>query len=178
MKEIWKEVPGYDGKYEVSNLGRVKSFNSHPYTGPKIMVNSVMRNGYARVELSKNKSSKTFLVHRLIATVFIPNPDNKRTVNHINGNKLDNRVENLEWATDKENRNHYLRKIAGEPYQLKSGRDKKCMYKKVVCIETGEVFESIASAARFAGVHERLISSIVNGDPHRHRAGGYHWKLY
>lgn len=102
-KEIWRDVVGYEGLYQVSNAGRVKSFHGK---SERILVGGVCREGYVKVLLRKNKSRKLVSVHRLVAMAFIPNPDNKPEVNHINGNKIDNRVENLEWKTRAENAKH------------------------------------------------------------------------
>ena len=108
--EIWKDIPNYEGYYQVSNLGRIKSIkrkvkyqNSFRNVKEKIKGTFIGKQGYERVELSKNKINKKYNVHRIVANVFIPNPLNKETVNHINGIKTDNRVENLEWATKSEN---------------------------------------------------------------------------
>jgi hypothetical protein len=106
--EVWKDVIGYEGLYQVSDLGRVKSFN-YNHTGEiKILKNSLMQDGYQRVQLWKNQKGITFKVHRLVALHFIPNPENKPEVNHIFGNKWDNRACVLEWATSTENNNHAL----------------------------------------------------------------------
>lgn len=91
-KEIWKNVVGYEGLYEISNLGRVKS----NCNGGRILKWNVSNNGYATVELFKNKKSKRVLVHRLVASAFIDNPNNLPQVNHIDENKLNNHVDNLE----------------------------------------------------------------------------------
>lgn len=98
MKEIWKDIKGYEGIYKISNLGNVKS--------NKLLKKELCTNGYFRVTLYNEKSPKRFLVHRLVAETFIPNPENKPQVNHIDGNKLNNCVCNLEWATSKENNVH------------------------------------------------------------------------
>lgn len=101
MKEVWKPVVGYEGLYEVSSDGRVKSL----FRYKKELKPNITRNGYATVELFKDKSSKRLLIHRLVAMAFIPNPDNLPQVNHIDENKLNNDVSNLEWITAKENMN-------------------------------------------------------------------------
>lgn len=106
--EIWRDVPGYEGLYQVSNKGRVKSLHTYHGKYQKILRASTSK-GYQQVILLKNKV-KCFFVHRLVAQAFIPNPENKPTVNHINGIKSDNRVENLEWADGYEQMRHAIDK--------------------------------------------------------------------
>ncbi|MBC7914049.1 MAG: HNH endonuclease [Pyrinomonadaceae bacterium] len=101
-KEIWKDVVGYEGLYMVSNKGAV-SFMKDGDIG---ICKHYLNNGYPKVWLSKNGVSKFVSVHRIVATAFIPNTENKRTVNHKNGIKVDNNLENLEWATHEENARH------------------------------------------------------------------------
>lgn len=113
-KEIWKKVEGYDGRYWISNLGRVKSYANK---APIILKSTINKHGYEKLELSSNGITKSVLTHRLVACAFIPNPNNKPTVNHKNGIKNDNRLVNLEWATYEEQYRHSdnlgLRNIKG-----------------------------------------------------------------
>ena len=111
-REIWKDISGYEGLYQVSNLGRVKSLN---YLGhhkevikkPSLPKKTIMKpSQYYKVILYKNGKAKNFFVHRLVAEAFIPNPDNLPQVNHIDHNPFNNRADNLEWCTAKYNCNH------------------------------------------------------------------------
>ena len=115
--EIWKDINGYEGLYQVSNLGRVKSLERRWKSGrhsnyshfheEKIMSNAIDKSsGYIRISLFKDSKGKSFNTHTLVANAFIPNPENKPTVNHKNSVRHDNRVDNLEWATFSENNLH------------------------------------------------------------------------
>lgn len=117
MEEIWVDIRGYEGFYQISNLGRVKSLDREivRVDGKKKIfkgkiLNQQIRKGYYTVYLSKNGKAKTVRVHRLIAMAFIPNPENKPHIDHINTITTDNRIENLRWVTPKENRNNELTK--------------------------------------------------------------------
>lgn len=118
MIEIWKDIKGYEGLYQVSNLGNVKSLERYvtaPQNGGKRLLKekslkqSISKTGYYVVALSKNHVAMTKKVHRLIAEAFIPNLLDKPHINHIDGNKLNNDIINLEWATHKENTQHAFR---------------------------------------------------------------------
>lgn len=127
--EIWKDVKGFEGFYEISSLGRIKrlmSFTKHPKGSKKLVKERVLKicnsNGYGIVMLTIDNSRKNKLIHRLVAEAFIENPENKNHVNHINGIKNDNRVENLEWNTAKENENHKVHVLGKikNPFNLKN----------------------------------------------------------
>jgi len=112
--EIWKDVIGYEGIYEVSNLGFVKRVSKTrgvnlKYRGEYYLNAMDNGKGYLRVKLSNNGYSKRVMLHRIIAEAFIDNPNNKKCVNHINHNRKDNRIENLEWCTHSENTLHAVK---------------------------------------------------------------------
>ena len=158
MKEIWKDIPEFDG-YQVSNFGRVKSLpRAGHHKKDIIMKDFIINSGYKCVTI--NKKNKT--IHRLVAKAFIKNPYNKNQVNHINGNKLDNHVDNLEWVTQGEN-------MAHSTYILHNGRKNK-----VICVELGITFESIRMASRKTGCRQSNIISALKG--RLKTSGGYHWK--
>lgn len=106
MEEIWKPVRGYEGRYEVSNFGRVMSLNYRMTKQSKLMSPSINSDGYACVNLTKDGVGNSHKVHRLVASAFIANPNNLPQVNHIDEDKLNNQVNNLEWCTGRHNVNH------------------------------------------------------------------------
>ena len=118
MEEVWKDVAGYEGLYQVSNMGRVKSFVKNK--AGRILKGGGNMDGYKIVFFGSGKDKKGFLVSRLVAQAFIPNPENKPCVDHINTVRDDNRVENLRWVTKKENSNN---PISVNNY-MKSNKDK------------------------------------------------------
>ena len=113
-QEIWKDIQGYEGLYQISNLGRVKSLERIIITNngitkkisEKILKPYLKGNGYYNIVLRKDSKTKCYFVHRLVAKEFIPNPDNLPQVNHKDENKLNNNVDNLEWCTSKYNNNY------------------------------------------------------------------------
>lgn len=124
--EIWKTVNGYEGLYEVSNKGRVRSldkivpkWDGQRLLKGKILKGGITRFGYVKVILTKEKTKRTFLVHRLVAEAFIENdnPKSKNQVNHIDGDKLNNSIENLEWVTASENVRHAFENGLKKPSQ-------------------------------------------------------------
>lgn len=112
INEIWKPIVGFEGFYETSSLGRIKSLprivpvTNRILKNERILKLSQDKDGYYFINLKKNKKNFNLFIHRLVAMAFIPNPNNKSTVNHKNGIKTDNTIENLEWCTDLENYRH------------------------------------------------------------------------
>lgn len=110
MEEVWKDVEGFKGYYQVSNLGNVRSltrkvntFNGMRTTKGKVLKPLKTKNNYLRIDLRKNRKHKYILLHRLVALTFIPNPHNYPVINHIDGNKFNNNINNLEWCTQSHN---------------------------------------------------------------------------
>lgn len=106
MEEIWKDIPGYEGKYQVSNTGKVVSLNYNNTGKTKLLKQGHNRDGYKRVVLCKNGKGKCYFVHRLVALAFIPNPNNYKEVNHKDECKSNNNMTNLEWCTREYNINY------------------------------------------------------------------------
>lgn len=130
MNCIWKDIEGFEGLYQVSNIGKIKSLYTNKET-----FGSPHSHGYKIVSLTKNKKHSKRYIHRLVADAFIPNPDNKPQVNHIDGDKTNNCVKNLEWSNNSENNKHSYR-ILGNRKQSK----------KVKNIKTDKYYNSIAEA--------------------------------
>lgn len=167
MREVWKDIKGYEGLYQISNLGRVKSLSRivvfrgrERLQKETILREATSRKGYSLVSLQKEGTAKTQKVHRLVAKAFIPNQQNYPQVNHKDENKKNNCVDNLEWCDCKYNNNYGLRtsKIS----------------KKVLQIETGIIYPSVSEAHRKTKIDTANISGVCLGKIKT--AGGYHWK--
>lgn len=164
MKEIWKDIEGYEGVYHVSNLGRAKRV-----TTGRILKSGKDRGGYLQVDLCKNGKHKTHRIHRLVAQAFIPNPENKPEVNHIDENKTNNMVSNLEWMTAKENSNHGTR----NERMAKAISKSNSIPIIATNIKTGESTElyGTSECARQLGLNQSNITSVLKG--RRETVGGY-----
>ena len=171
MYELFMDIEGYEGKYQVSNLGNVKNIK----TG-RLLKSYKSNKGYLQVDLYKNGVGKKYYVHRLVIATFKANPDNKPQVNHINEDKTDNRLNNLEWCTSKENNNHGTKNKRATSSRRRSGQYTR-MSRKVICVETKKVYNSIVDAAKDINFsNPPSISKCCNGK--QVTAGGYHWKYY
>ena len=174
--EIWKNIKGYEGLYQVSDQGRVKSLertiikkDGRKFTvKERVLKPGVTKDGYLIVALHAGDKQKTLTVHRLVCTAFHENLENKPCVNHINENKTDNRASNLEWCTYKENNNHGTRvarvtKTRSKPvgqYTLDS--------------ELVKVWASPREAERQGGFDSSTISNVANGKRKTHK--GFIWR--
>ena len=182
---IWKPIDGYEGLYEVSNTGLIKSLNCYNYKEPRIMKLGKRPDGYLSVGLSKNNVTKTKTVHRLVAKAFLPNPNNLEMVNHKDEDRTNNNVENLEWCTRTYNQNYSL-KLHPERKQLFADNFKKSSsfikkgvphkYKQKVAIinEQGEihkVFDNASVAAKELNLNVGNLLAVCkrNADPNRNK---------
>lgn len=173
-KEIWKSIEFLGFYYQVSNMGNVRSLNRefinvsghHRKLKGKVIKQTPDKNGYMQVGFHSMGRVKTKKVHRLVAGLFIPNPDNKPQVNHINGIKSDNRVENLEWVTDIENKKHanetgLSRYLTGKDHRLYGTNGNTP--KKAINIKTGKIYDTIKDAAKDYGIGYHALSKRLTG---------------
>lgn len=174
--EEWRDILGFEGAYQVSNLGRVRSLdrdihyinNGTPAVLHKkgiILKQTPDVDGYLRVGVICEGRSKNFGVHRLVAQAFIPNPDNLPCVNHKDYDKTNNCVSNLEWCTVEYN-NHYSENEERRPHSIYENREtvKKKLSQPVRCIETGQIFYSMIEAERQLGLWSAaVLTSIRTG---------------
>ena len=179
-KRIWKDIPGYEGLYQVSNTGQVRSLGNNKSKKTKILKTMADTKGYKRLTLYKNSKKKTYKVHRLVAQAFIPNPNDLPEVNHKDENKANNAVWNLEWCTHEYNMNFGTVKERVS----KTKRNKKHCKAKPILMYTldGQFikrFDSIADANEFLGKDRHKsnnISACLRGCKGQKTAYGYIWK--
>lgn len=162
----WADVLGYEDLYEVSTKGEIRNKKNN-----KILKSSTHQKGYRIVTLK----GETKTVHRIVATAFIPNPDKKPQVNHINGDKTDNRSANLEWVTGSENVKHAYTIGTKVPKGATAPEyHGQRHHKAVICVETKVRYNSIQEAAKATGACAGYIPKVCD-NPER-TAGGYHWR--
>lgn len=189
MEEIWKDVIGYEGYYKASNMGNIKSVDRLIYCNRnksnslfkgKLKTGSEDKDGYLSYGLSKNGLTKRFRGSRLVAQAFIPNPENKPYVNHINGIKTDNSVNNLEWVTQSENELH------AHKLGLKKTNKKWLEFYGIECLRSKSVkqfsadgvligsYPSCKNAEKQTGITDSGISACARGEINTFH--GYIWK--
>ena len=170
--ERWKDINGYEGLYQVSDKGRVRSLShitkNNVNGGQRMTTGRILnpyktRNGYLMVILSKNEKRERAYIHRLTAYAFIDNKNNLREINHIDGNKSNNDIENLEWVTHKENQNHAFNNMMNKKAH------------PVICEETQIAYRSMTMAAKAYGIDRHCIKqSCESGEPFK----CLHWRYY
>ena len=175
QEEIWKDIPEYEGIYQISNLGRVKSLSRYIYNNKnttkghlsreKILRLSADSTGYLQVNLSKNGKKAKFHVHRLVAKLFIPNPDNKPQVNHIDRNRRNPAVSNLEWVTDSENKFHAWK----NPNRISTKKEVIQIDKNDKIIKTWDSIQEAEKSLKISHISECCRNP-------KRTSGGYKWK--
>lgn len=175
MQEIWKFIEGYNNRYQVSNLGRVKSLKKDdicPNGGKFVREERIMKfsltNGYNRVGLLRDGKYRHWFIHRLVAIAFIDNPHNKPFVNHINSIRTDNKVENLEWCTQKENVIH-AHKMGRHPKKIGEEHHNSTVTKQQI-IEIKKLIKNgimPTPISKITGINVGMIYNIK---------AGYSWK--
>lgn len=193
MNEVWKDISGYEGLYQVSNLGKVRSldkpmfvYGTHNPPLPtirkgKVLSPRISQDGYEKVALTKDKKSKNHFVHRLVAIAFIENLDNLPEVNHIDGDKRNNIFLNLEWCNHLQNmqhcfnnslKKHYAKPMLGKTYG-KSPLSKK-VYQYDKNNNLMKIWDSVREASEYYRVDGSNISRCCNG--HSQSCNGFIWR--
>ena len=174
--QIWKDIEGYKGHYQISNYGNVRSLKKDAF----LMKGGYLK-GYKIISLWKNGTGKMFRVHRLVAAAFIPNPDNKPCIDHIDGDRANNHADNLRWVTAKENCNNPITKsrlhkkigvyMTGRLGGLHQRAKKIAMYS--ACGDLIKTFLSVKDAQRETGLNDSNIIKCCKGI--KKTCGGYIW---
>ena len=178
MNEEWRDIPGYEGLYQVSNLGRVKSLEKIDARGwhrkEKILVQIDNMHGYYQLMLYKNKNKKKISVHRLVALAFIPNPNNYPCVNHKDENKHNNNADNLEWCTHKYNNNYgttqerrinntnFKERTKNTDYSKIAAKNSKKVYQYTIGGELVKVWESETEIVKYYDSKVSITTIIKN----------------
>lgn len=188
MQEIWKDIPNYEGLYQVSNLGNIKSLSKiiERKNGYKLSIKErnikkwLANNGYYMVSLWKNSKGKFITIHRLVAQAFLDNKTNLPCINHKDGNKLNNNINNLEWCSYGYNEKEAYKLKLKEPFWLnKKGKD-NCNSKKINQYDLYgnfiKTWNSLSDITRELKIHTSNISKCCKGK--LKKTGGYIWKYY
>ena len=172
VEEIWADINGFEGLYQISNLGNVKALPkliNGRHRKERIMKSQLKKDGYLDVLLSKNNKRDRHLIHKLVAIAFIPNPNNYSCVNHKDENKINNFIMNLEWCDHKYNNAYGIRTIKA------SNSCKKSIVQMDLNFNPIKIFKSATDAAKFYNFNRRHISSCCNNRRKTHK--GCRWKF-
>ena len=179
MEEIWKDIDGYEGLYQISNLGNVKSLNYCGRGYAKNLTPKCNNSGRLWVELRGRGNPKQMLIHRLVGMAFIPNPNNYPQINHIDENPKNNRVENLEWCTGSYNIQYFLERHPRQWHPNLTSRGRKVIRtKQIVQLDLSgnvvRVWDNLVSIRHETGWNDWHIEECCKGN--RHKAKGYIWR--
>ena len=163
MQEIWRDIKNYEGLYQVSNKGNVRSIKFNRILNMKLSLNN---KGYYIIKFRKKGKQVAYLVHRLVAKAFIPNPNKYPCINHKDENPQNNNVNNLEWCTYKQNNNY-------GKHNENLRKTKSIM--PIICVELNKEFISQHEASRKLKINQTSIWQCLHGN--YKTAGGYHWKF-
>ena len=172
--EIWKDIPGYEGYYQVSNYGSFRSLNRiikyknnglRIYPG-KILLTEPTKDNYRRIVLMKEGVKIRYMCHRLVALAFIPNPENKPNINHIDGNKSNNIVSNLEWCTPSENSLHAFKTGLSKKHYINSTNI------RLKCLENNATYISIKQASKKLHIDYSYLQRCVHSNK---KCKGFHF---
>ena len=184
MIEIWKDVVGYEGLYRVSNYGNILSVARYRtidktkvtyFVKERLLRCGYNKKGYKMFGLTKDKKLNSYSVHRLVAIAFIPNPENKPQVNHINGIKTDNGLENLEWCTNMENMTHAIANGLMDTNKRKNNHFSLPVNQIDNEGNIINIFPSSKEAERQTGINHSCICAAIYGKRFVRQAGGYKW---
>jgi hypothetical protein len=186
-QEKWVNIPNEE-YYQISSFGRIRSLdrdmphNSKSRLGVyitrkgKILATTITNKGYETIMIKK----KSYKIHRLVAQAFIPNPENKPQVNHLDGNKLNNNISNLEWATNSDNIKHaYDNGLITKDYtKMRASAANACSYRKkpVLCVEKNIVYQGLLDAAIAHNTSKSNIKNAINGRNNQTKAAGMTWR--
>jgi len=173
MNETWKRSPDFPD-YEVSDAGRIKNRRAG-----LILKHQIQNSGYYLVHIRKNHRRRAITIHRLVLMTFIGHPQEGMQCDHINGNKLDNRLVNLHWVTGEDNMRNNATKAKMSQHSAKNllgcFGEKHPMSKRIFCVELQQTFGSILEASRMTKIDSTSISNVCRGVRQK-RAGGYRWQ--
>lgn len=183
MTEIWRDIPGYEGLYQASNRGNIRSLNWRKRGVIRNLYLKPHTKGYLQVELSKNGVKKMITVHRLVATTFIPNPNNLPTINHKDENKKNNNILNLEWCTSSYNTSFSKSECSNKDELFNKQSDKNVPYKHnqrvaqidVLSGNTVKIWKNIATIKNEKKYNTSGIRECCKGN--RNTAYGFKWQF-
>ena len=179
MEEIWKNIQEYEGIYQISNLGRIKAVQRKVRNSsvggfrnlPEKILKTRIENGYYSLTLNKGVKQLFICIHRLVAIAFIPNPENKRCVNHLDGNKLNNNVNNLKWSTHSENEKHAYQIGLKISHRVSINQGEKSSFSKLKENQVIEIYylnEKRKELAKKYNVNQSSIDNIKNKKTWKH----------